>query len=51
MWCGVQTASSVRVGRVDSSRAMRELGVQYIPLEQSLMDTVQRMSELGILPP
>jgi len=44
-----QTSSGVKVGRVDNSRAMRELGVQFTPLEKSLQDTVERMLELGLV--
>ena len=44
-----QTSSGVTVGRVDNSRATRELGVHFTTLEQSLKDTVERMVELGMI--
>jgi len=46
-----QTTSGVKVGRVDNSRAIRELGVHFAPLEKSLQDTVERMMELGLIKP
>jgi hypothetical protein len=39
----------VKVGRLDNSRAIRELGVQFTPLEKSLQDMAERMIELGII--
>ena len=38
----------MKVGRVNNSRATRELGIQFTPLEKSLQDTVDRMIELGL---
>ena len=42
-------AEVVTVGPVDNSRAVRELGVKFTPLEQVLQDTVDRMMELGMI--
>ena len=43
------TAEVVSVGPVDNSRAVRELGVKFTPLETVLLDTVDRMMELGMI--
>jgi len=42
-------AEVVSVGPVDNSKAVRELGVKFTPLEQVLQDTVDRMIELGMI--
>jgi hypothetical protein len=34
---------------VDNSRAIRELGITFTPLETSLRDMVDRMIELGMI--
>ena len=37
------------VGPLDNSRAVRELGVKFTPLDAVLQDTVDRMMELGMI--
>ena len=43
------SSRAVKVGRVDSSRAVRELGLTLTPVETSLRDMVDRMIELGMI--
>ena len=43
------TTEVASVGPVDNSRAVRELGVKFTPLETVLQDTVDRMIDLGMI--
>ena len=37
-----------RTYRLDNSKAQRELGLRYLPLEQTLLDACRSMVELGV---
>jgi len=45
----VEGSAGVKVTKVDNSRALKELGVTFTPLETSVQDTVDRLMELGII--